>query len=307
MKKTKSVKSRIFLVLLSMLIFILFSLVLEMTVEVPSIFDQYVLLLLPLAAVTLIMKVDIKERFKFNKFKWSSLGYIVLLVFLVMPVSMFISQLTDMVFGANPSGIENYVDSLDFGFAMLLFHLAITPAICEELLFRGLLMDNKVGLNMHKLALLNGLLFGLFHIGYDQIFYCVWMGMVLGYVTLITNSIYPAIIIHFLNNAISVVETWIYKTSESDVVYSVIPDSNAGLFIMAMVAIIAFVAVVFVIKRLIVIYNYDDRARIAQNSEDKAVYCATNKFKVYWPLIVMSIYVVLMNVLLANVGSALNL
>lgn len=292
-----NIKSRISLVLLALLIIQLISSVLGLFIDVPIQIDQYVLILMPVLIVAIFMKVNMRERFKLNGFKWSSLGYIIALVILIAPVSMFISQLTEIIFGENPLGIDAHVDSLNFGFPMLLFYLAITPAICEELMFRGLLMDTKSGLNMHKLALLNGLMFGLFHVGFDQVFYCIWMGTLLGYVTIITRSIFPAMIIHFLNNAIAVFEIWIDNQNMSMPSVMVSPLSATSTFILGMIAVIAFVIIIFIIKRLIVIYNYDDQERMLQNEADSAIYASTNKFKVYWPLALITVYVIFMNMI----------
>jgi len=88
----------------------------------------------------------------------------------------------------------------------LLFFLAVLPAVCEELAFRGVLLH---GLGRYlrpvPLALVTGLIFGLFHVSLFRIFPTAYLGVVLAAVTLLTGSIFPAMLWHALNNAAALV------------------------------------------------------------------------------------------------------
>lgn len=81
---------------------------------------------------------------------------------------------------------------------------AILPAICEETTHRGLLLNGLTGMGQKKALILSSVLFGLLHLNIEQVFYATLIGLLVGYITCITNSIYPAMIIHFMNNATSV-------------------------------------------------------------------------------------------------------
>jgi membrane protease YdiL (CAAX protease family) len=83
----------------------------------------------------------------------------------------------------------------------MLFMLALLPAICEEIFFRGMLLYGLRGrLSPVRLALVNGLVFGLFHVALFRILPAGYLGVVLAAVTLITGSIFPAMLWHALNN-----------------------------------------------------------------------------------------------------------
>jgi len=88
----------------------------------------------------------------------------------------------------------------------LLFFLAVLPAVCEELAFRGVLLH---GLGRYlrpvPLALVTGLIFGLFHVSLFRILPTAYLGVVLAAVTLLTGSIFPAMLWHALNNAAALV------------------------------------------------------------------------------------------------------
>ena len=59
-------------------------------------------------------------------------------------------------------------------------------------------------LGLKKAVILSGLMFGLIHLNINQFFYATIIGMVLAVVTLYSRSIFPAMIIHFMNNGLNV-------------------------------------------------------------------------------------------------------
>jgi ABC-type Na+ efflux pump, permease component len=84
--------------------------------------------------------------------------------------------------------------------------VALTPAICEEALFRGPILR---GLNTRigpvAAVALTGLLFGVFHLELSRILPTALLGILLSLVALESGSILPAMLAHFLNNASLVV------------------------------------------------------------------------------------------------------
>jgi len=83
--------------------------------------------------------------------------------------------------------------------------IAVLPGFCEEFATRGVLL-NTMNRTFHKGAviLMLGIGFGLFHQNIRQFFYTAVMGVLLVYLTIELKSIWPAVIIHFVNNATSV-------------------------------------------------------------------------------------------------------
>jgi sodium transport system permease protein len=86
----------------------------------------------------------------------------------------------------------------------LLVLVAVTPAICEEALFRGVfLAGTRAHTSTFKVILLNGIVFGAFHIPTATVFRLLpstVLGMLLAWVVLRTRSIWPAVLMHLLNN-----------------------------------------------------------------------------------------------------------
>lgn len=81
---------------------------------------------------------------------------------------------------------------------------ALLPAVCEETAHRGMLLSQISKKSVTKAIILSSLLFGLLHINIYQFFYATILGVFLAKLTVDSGSIYPAMIIHFMNNAINV-------------------------------------------------------------------------------------------------------
>ena len=87
-----------------------------------------------------------------------------------------------------------------FTFAILL--VAFTPAICEEALFRGpILRGLRTRLSALGAAVVTGLLFGLYHGDVWRFIPVAVLGFAFSAIALATDSIVPAMIAHFTNNA----------------------------------------------------------------------------------------------------------
>ena len=86
---------------------------------------------------------------------------------------------------------------------------ALLPAVFEELTHRGLLIDAMQDRgNEIETVVFSGLLFGAMHTNILQFFYAFVGGMVFAFMVIKTNSIYPAMLLHFCNNAFSHIESY---------------------------------------------------------------------------------------------------
>jgi len=101
--------------------------------------------------------------------------------------------------------IEGFLTS-DFNIALALFHVAMVPAICEEILYRGfvlnLLRRTKA---IWTSILITGIIFGFYHLRLSQVIPLSVIGIFLGWITIKSRSLIPAMLAHFVNNAFSVI------------------------------------------------------------------------------------------------------
>ena len=83
--------------------------------------------------------------------------------------------------------------------------IGATPAVCEELLFRGYVqtrLNRSIGPAVG--IILSSLLFALFHMDWVHIIAVFPLGLYLGFIAWRSGSLFPAMLGHFVNNTISV-------------------------------------------------------------------------------------------------------
>lgn len=91
------------------------------------------------------------------------------------------------------------------GFLAGLVCICIVPAVVEESIFRGVLLRSFSKNSAWKGILITSALFALMHGSAQQTVYQFVVGVILGLVAIKSNSINPSVILHMLNNAISLV------------------------------------------------------------------------------------------------------
>lgn len=88
--------------------------------------------------------------------------------------------------------------------AWTLFGVALTPALCEEAVFRGVLLSSTRSLPAWRAVLLNGVVFGAFHLSFEtpvRFLPAACLGIVIAWAVLVSRSIWIGVLMHFLNNA----------------------------------------------------------------------------------------------------------
>lgn len=117
-------------------------------------------------------------------------------------VSHLVSSLTNLMF---PSFLEMASEELLSGsFFVNFVGVAMIPAFFEECLVRGGMLNSYLNTGRLRAAvLLTALLFGLLHMNPTQLFYAFAMGIVLALLFVLSGSVWPGILFHFLNNAMA--------------------------------------------------------------------------------------------------------
>lgn len=88
------------------------------------------------------------------------------------------------------------------GIVGVLIVVALLPAILEETIFRGIILDGIKDIGTVAACLLGGLLFSIFHQNPAQTVYQFICGAVFTLVTIRADSVLPAVFMHFANNAV---------------------------------------------------------------------------------------------------------
>jgi membrane protease YdiL (CAAX protease family) len=133
-------------------------------------------------------------------------------------------------------------------FLINLFVVALVPAIAEELLFRGALQRFITFCfgNAHAAILSAAIIFSAFHGQVYGFLPRMVLGVLLGYIFAYSGSIWPAMLVHFMNNAISVLITH-YKLDQTE--WAIFDESYHFPVYAIVLSIVACVSLVYLMHR----------------------------------------------------------
>ena len=85
--------------------------------------------------------------------------------------------------------------------------IALLPAICEEVCFRGALQRIMIHITKNAWAgiIVTSILFSALHLQFQGFLPRMFLGMILGAICWYSGSLWPGILAHFVNNAIQVI------------------------------------------------------------------------------------------------------
>jgi sodium transport system permease protein len=131
----------------------------------------------------------------------------VLLAILLHPLAGWLQVVIQQLYPVSDEIAAQFKGLFDgVSFWQKLILLALVPAICEELAFRGFILSGLRHLG-HKwrAIVISSLFFGVIHGVLQQSISASLLGAVLGYLAVQTGSIFPSMLFHFTNNALLVI------------------------------------------------------------------------------------------------------
>ncbi len=133
------------------------------------------------------------------------LGLLGVMIFGTMLINIFFYSITDSIgdYNSNSSySLTDVVSGQNVIYTLLAF--CIVPAICEEFVFRGVIMSEYAGYGPVAGILISSLLFGMVHFDFVEFPAYVFNGIVLAGSVYMTKSLYAALILHICNNIFSI-------------------------------------------------------------------------------------------------------
>lgn len=165
--------------------------------------------LLPILLLKVLTKSRMKDVFRFccyrkvtKKVLIASVCLGIVVFFLNVYVSNFFNSIISFFGYKHSASSGGPTTWLSFGLSVLCS--AILPAICEETLTRGIVLNGNSMGGMKKSIVISGFLFGLLHLNIEQFFYATLIGLFLGFLCWGCGSIIPGMIVHFMNNFLSI-------------------------------------------------------------------------------------------------------
>lgn len=210
LKDTPKGANLVFLMVILVNIGISFAAELLLTVGIDIFFGSFavqllfsqVLFFMPVVIYMLCTKTSVK-LFRFKKINIITILLCVLLYLCLSPVLNFINAVS-MLYSTNVISDVMFGVSDEVPFVLGLLLIAILPALCEELTYRGFFYNTYRREYPLGAVIMCGLLFGLVHGNLNQFTYACVLGMVFALILEATDSIWSTITVHFLVNMSSV-------------------------------------------------------------------------------------------------------
>lgn len=139
---------------------------------------------------------------------------------LLVPAALgvcFIGSLASNYFAAYADafgcGFTSYYEALEpdplpeglLGLLVITLRSALVPAMIEEFAFRGVVLQSLRKYGDWFAITVSAILFGLMHANMTQVPFAIIAGVALAYCAVVTGSLKTGILVHFLNNFVSVV------------------------------------------------------------------------------------------------------
>lgn len=221
---------------------------------------QIAFLVIPAIIFIRYKKLNFIETFNLKKFSIVNIPLVLMLTILMQYPLAAVSDLTGYFFGDQLGFIFDDIVSSS-SFFLLFISIVVSPAICEELLFRGLIFNRyKNRVSIKTLIVMNGLLFGIFHLNVQQFSYAFIFGVIASLVVYLTDSIYPAMIMHFVNNFLSIVEMKFPESYFSALDYLMF--KGEGIFYIGVTIILSILASIMIYVVLKYMAKFNGRSLI---------------------------------------------
>ena len=166
------------------------------------------LLVIPLFLLLYNSKVSILKSVRLNSISKNNLINSFLISFGIVFISDEIDRLIGIIIP--PPDILNNINStmsIDNPIALFLLFISAVPiaSFAEEIMFRGYLQQilEKEWENITKAVLISSLFFAIVHLIPFWLIQIYLLGMIMGYLSWRTNSIYPSMVLHAVNNTMA--------------------------------------------------------------------------------------------------------
>ena len=165
---------------------------------------ELIVILLPSILYMKIRKISLKD-IKVNRIKTKDILWVIIATMLFYPIGLFLNVSFNFIIGffiefplqstPIPQNLNEYLIYVPV--------ISLSAGICEEVLFRGVIMKEYNRLGAMKSIVITAFLFGIFHFNLQNLIGPIVLGILFGYMVYKTNSLFAGIIGHATNNLIA--------------------------------------------------------------------------------------------------------
>jgi membrane protease YdiL (CAAX protease family) len=220
--------------------------------EYLQIVNQFALFIVPVILFALFSGTTIKNYLKLSfRMPLIFLFLAMAIILLGLPIINWIGEVNaSMKLPQSFSGIEQWMRNSETqaadltkaflgtvsiqGFLINLLMIAILPAIGEEFFFRGILqrLFSEWFKNIHVAIFVTAFIFSTIHFQFFGFFPRFLLGLFLGYLFYWSGNLWIPIIIHFINNGLVVVISYIAALGYANIDYETFGSTNNALILL---------------------------------------------------------------------------
>ncbi len=165
---------------------------------------------------------------------WASVPAAALLAVCLHPIAIALTVLVRTMYPIDAAAFAPFEAIIQSApnFLSIVLLMAVLPAICEEIAFRGFILSGmrQTG-RPWRAIILTSVLFGIAHGVVQQSMLAMIFGLVLGYIAIRSESILPCIVFHALHNTLSLcfnqyAPSLLQKSHSFDKLIQTLPDGT---------------------------------------------------------------------------------
>ncbi|WP_026477066.1 type II CAAX endopeptidase family protein [Alkaliphilus transvaalensis] len=241
------------------------------------IITQLGVVLAPPLLYLIIRKINIKKALRINKISLKHgilVGMITLLMYPVAVVANAIIMLLLSLMGnINVPQIPMPENTNEYVIMMLV--VSLLAGFCEEVLFRGFVLSGYEPMGKKKAIIFSALLFGFFHFNIYNLAGPVVLGLVFGYLVILTDSLWAGVIGHMVNNGFAITLSFIINylsdiLSLNEATTVETPEVSTTIALLVSLITIGVIAIVtsMIAYKLVKIIKKDRQAIIENQKEE---------------------------------------
>jgi sodium transport system permease protein len=171
---------------------------------------QLVVVAAPALLMTALLTTSPARTLQWRRPPWTALPAAALLAVALHPLVLLLQKVVVGLYPPTEQAIQQLTRWQDMILAappgqkaLFLLVVALTPAVCEELAFRGFILSGLRRLGRKWRAIFfSALLFGFTHGILQQSLIASLVGAVIGYVAIQSGSVFPGMVYHAIHNAL---------------------------------------------------------------------------------------------------------
>lgn len=280
---------------ISVVLFIAFSVVSPFVFSsfyTAGVVGEVIPILIPALAGIAIFKRNFKRSLKLNGFRVSDVILVIFITICYMPFSMAINALNmwivKLIFGQNIL-IEIPIPTTVGELIISILVIGLTAAVCEEVLFRGVLQGSMEKLGKTGMLIIVSLLFAAFHFNIEHFLGIFVLSLLIGFIVYRTNSLYMGMLAHFVNNTVAVVMSFIAGRIPEEMVEESVAASEAIPEI-AEIVVLAGIVIFFTAVACVLLYALYKNTEKVKTVIDKTVKTRSRDFLAFLPgLLIMAV------------------